>query len=500
MTIRHDKQVIADNASLLVAEGKMKSEEMAGLLTQQTTFKDPSDDLLKGVREMMKSYARMHNTNLAQFNEEQNQITASTNAEKNKFDSQIAAIEDLIAKEKTIKEIRDTIHSRAMQDLDTESSEAYQLMQLKQLGFEEEIKNIGKTLRKTLANYGMESAAAEKLYKEKMEQLAYELSARKKLKELIVAVTEDINTGLANAIQKLFENAATRGKNIKDGISEIGKAMYEDIRKTVVSQTFVNPAQDMVKGFIGDLTGFDLDKKGIDAVQLTADGSVPVTIKSGEDPVKKVQKKIEKEGADFFTGFKEGAKGIFDSITSSLGEFGSKAMETFRGLGGALQKLFVGEGGIMKSLSGFMDGLFTGQGEGVGSSIFNFGKTIFGFLGTGAPAAATGGLIGRHGVLNMAAGGQVNALRDRVPAMLEPGEFVMRRPAAKSIGAGNLSRMNATGAAGMGNVQFNIVNEGSPKEAEQQGQPKFDADKIVVDVVMRDLQSNGPIRNALRSG
>ena len=153
----------------------------------------------------------------------------------------------------------------------------------------------------------------------------------------------------------------------------------------------------------------------------------------------------------------------------------------------------------MKSLSGFVDGLFTGQGDGIGSSIFSGISSIFGMF-SGAPAVATGGLIGRHGVLNMAAGGQVNALRDRVPAMLEPGEFVMRRPAAKSIGAGNLSRMNATGAAGMGNVQFNIVNEGSPKEAEQQGQPKFDADKIVVDVVMRDLQSNGPIRNALRSG
>ena len=104
------------------------------------------------------------------------------------------------------------------------------------------------------------------------------------------------------------------------------------------------------------------------------------------------------------------------------------------------------------------------------------------------------------GVRNMAAGGQVNALRDRVPAMLEPGEFVIRKPAAKSIGNRALGQMNATGAAGMGNVQFNIVNEGAPKSAEQQGPPKFDADKIVVEVVMRDLQSNGPIRNAMRNG
>jgi hypothetical protein len=60
--------------------------------------------------------------------------------------------------------------------------------------------------------------------------------------------------------------------------------------------------------------------------------------------------------------------------------------------------------------------------------------------------------------------------------------------------------MNDTGSSSMGNVQFNIVNEGEPKEAEQQGQPKFEADKIVIDVVMKDLQSNGPIRQAMRNG
>ena len=109
------------------------------------------------------------------------------------------------------------------------------------------------------------------------------------------------------------------------------------------------------------------------------------------------------------------------------------------------------------------------------------------FAGGGPVHLAAGGSV-RH----MADGGQVNALRDRVPAMLEPGEFVMRKPAVKSIGAGNLGQMNATGGS-MGNVQFNIVNEGAPKEAEQQGQPRLDADKIVVDVVMRDLSDNSII-------
>ena len=114
-------------------------------------------------------------------------------------------------------------------------------------------------------------------------------------------------------------------------------------------------------------------------------------------------------------------------------------------------------------------------------------KSFAGFLASGGPV--------RH----MAEGGQVNSLRDRVPAMLEPGEFVIRKTAAKSIGHSRLGKMNATGAGGMGNVQFNIVNNGEPKSAEQQGTPKIDTDKIVIDVVMRDLKSNGPIRQAMRN-
>jgi hypothetical protein len=115
-------------------------------------------------------------------------------------------------------------------------------------------------------------------------------------------------------------------------------------------------------------------------------------------------------------------------------------------------------------------------------------KSFAGFM------LASGGPV-RH----MAEGGQVNSLRDRVPTMLEPGEFVIRKTAAKSIGHSRLGKMNATGAGGMGNVQFNIVNNGEPKSAEQQGTPKIDTDKIVIDVVMRDLKSNGPIRQAMRN-
>ena len=102
--------------------------------------------------------------------------------------------------------------------------------------------------------------------------------------------------------------------------------------------------------------------------------------------------------------------------------------------------------------------------------------------------AASGGSI-RH----MAAGG---ITRDSVPALLEPGEFVMKRSAARSIGEANLQSMNSTGTAG--NVAVNIINQGTPQESEQASQPRFDGEKFVIDIVTRDLRNNGPIRKSLR--
>jgi len=99
-------------------------------------------------------------------------------------------------------------------------------------------------------------------------------------------------------------------------------------------------------------------------------------------------------------------------------------------------------------------------------------------------------------VPKMAAGGMT---RDRVPALLEPGEFVMKRSSARSIGEANLQSMNSTGQMG-GNVSVNIVNQGTPQEATQQSQPKFDGEKFVIDIVTRDLRNNGPIRKSLRGG
>ena len=97
----------------------------------------------------------------------------------------------------------------------------------------------------------------------------------------------------------------------------------------------------------------------------------------------------------------------------------------------------------------------------------------------------------------MAGGGQK---RDRVPAMLEPGEFVIRKPMAKAIGGPALSAMNGTGKGLTPNIEVVVNNEGSPKDASASVKPQVDVNKMVVEIVTRDIRNNGPIRKSLRTG
>jgi hypothetical protein len=96
------------------------------------------------------------------------------------------------------------------------------------------------------------------------------------------------------------------------------------------------------------------------------------------------------------------------------------------------------------------------------------------------------------------ASGGYASRRDSVPALLEPGEFVVRRPAAMAIGGEVLRQMNATGQVGPGNVTVNVQNLGTSQSVV--GTPKVSVNgrDLIIDVVVKDIQNNGAIRKTLR--
>jgi hypothetical protein len=100
-----------------------------------------------------------------------------------------------------------------------------------------------------------------------------------------------------------------------------------------------------------------------------------------------------------------------------------------------------------------------------------------------------------------AAGGLVGNGRDRIPALLEPGEFVLRKQAVDSMGIDNAIRLNSTGNAGNGDVEVevNINNNGTSQTAVGTPEVRRVNGKIVVDIILEDLRNNGPINRQIRS-
>ena len=160
--------------------------------------------------------------------------------------------------------------------------------------------------------------------------------------------------------------------------------------------------------------------------------------------------------------------------------FSFQNLADFAGLAGAGLGALAGGliGGPAGSAVGSIVGMIAGQGL---KMLFS---SMFG-------PAASGGIVRQ-----MAAGG---AMRDRVPAMLEPGEFVIRKPMAKAIGGPALNAMNAHGTMpNSPNVVVNMNNQGTPQESECKPSVQVTPEAIIVDIVTRDMQNNGPIRRSIR--
>jgi hypothetical protein len=252
-------------------------------------------------------------------------------------------------------------------------------------------------------------------------------------------------------------------------MSNLFKSIQQDFFKITIADPLSTSLTDGLFGMLG-VTGM---RKGIENAKVNADGSLLVSVVSGPAGM-------------FGNALNSG------NATDTMAEGAGAAGGVFGGFFDQITSMFTnvfGQGGIISQL---FSGLF-GQG-GILSGLF---KGLIGILGN----LFGGGLFAQGGMVHLAQGGAAissSLKRDRVPAMLEPGEFVLRKQSARKIGLPALQSMNATGSAGGGgNVSVNVVNEGSPKQAEASA-PRFDGEKYVVDIVMRDIANNGPIRRSLR--
>ena len=132
--------------------------------------------------------------------------------------------------------------------------------------------------------------------------------------------------------------------------------------------------------------------------------------------------------AEQLTGEGGGGEGIFSRLKSTLMESFGTLKTTFSDLFGGLKD---GLGGIFKGLTTNLGSLFSGLGGGGGGGgiggIFSTVLGAFGFANGGPVGFANGGSVGST---------------DTIPAMLTPGEFVMKKAAVDKYGSGFLSSIN----------------------------------------------------------
>jgi hypothetical protein len=321
-----------------------------------------------------------------------------------------------------------------------------------------------------------------------------------KFQQAMLAVKDTLKSSITSALMDLnkqFINSADETRTFGEQVRDAFGGILKSVQETLFQKTIAEPVGNYLTDLVTSTGIFGKTTKGIDSVALE-NGAVPVVLKSATDAaVDPMAQKLE-DGKNFFANTWENIKTGFNSIFGQGGTISGLVSSVF-GQEGLLSTAIrgIGETGrnVFSSLGNFITdilGSLTGSSSSGGG---DFLSSIIGMFsgGTPAPAMAAGGIV-RH----MADGGGVNGLRDRVPAMLEPGEFVLSKKAAGAIGTPGLQSMNAGGGAG-GNVVVNIKNEGTPQQADA-SKPKFDGEKYVIDIVTRDLQNNGPIRRTMRAG
>jgi len=339
----------------------------------------------------------------------------------------------------------------------------------------------------------------------------------KTLANVTTTIKDGIGKGLTELNAAFVEGTLTMD-NFKEGLKDFARTMVQDIQKTVFQATVVDPVKDFVGEQIGSLFGIDIVKP---------DGSAakPFYVKDADkaaggllagdptDLASKTEGLCKEVGK--FTGEDGATGGFFEKVKDQFSKLGDGIMDIFSGVGDVLGDLFSGistmfsggggGGGLGSLFSGF-GGLFSGGASGAGSlgSLFGGGamssaSSAAGFFGTSIGGLGAGLYLANGGTVpHMATGGK--SLRDRHAAMLEPGEFVLRKHAAKSIGTNALNNMNALGASGMrgNNVSINVTNNGTAQETEGQPKIRFDGNQMVVDIILTDIRNNGPISQGMR--
>ena len=257
----------------------------------------------------------------------------------------------------------------------------------------------------------------------------------------IRATTRESAETIATGLRTIFTRIQ-RGDTI-EALKEYGIVLtdlkgkfvgpYEATRRLSEGLKSLDPRDLKFSKIVEELGGFRQIGKVIPLIKefASAEAALEVAYK-GQSSLAKDAAIAQQSLAVQFTKTRES----FVALIRDIGD--SASFKVFITLGLGLANAFITLAGALKPLLPMLLTLATIK---IGSSIGEYSRSFMsGFAGK--PKGKSGG-----GVIGFARGGFVpgTGSGDTIPAMLEPGEFVIRKKAVDTLGASNLHSMNKSG-------------------------------------------------------
>lgn len=189
-------------------------------------------------------------------------------------------------------------------------------------------------------------------------------------------------------------------------------------------------------------------------------------------------------------------KDLFQSIVDGLVEITIKALmaqAVMSAMGSAK-----GAGSMDNTLGGIFNLISAGTAFGGGGVTESGGSTSWGSIGgkyMGAQVHHSGGIAGASAMTRLISpeafvgatryhnGGIAGLKSDEVPAILQKGEGVFTKEQMKNLG--NPS------------VTVNVINNTQQDVSAEQGQPRFDGERVILDVVLKGMNRPGSFRDGM---
>ena len=483
-TIDHDLAVINAKKEILKEEARLAkaplSQSFAEIGTGIGGVRDTQVSNIGLVKSQLQESANLLTENIKANNLGAKKTIDNINAEKDRKKELADTLKD-------IDKINLASFNARMKDLKISGQREIDLFSEKLKGFDLENEMIAKNLAIKLQALGFEEEKIKQIFEKTKEKAEFEISYQKTVNDAIISSSEILKSQFVSGLMDLNKalldgtlNAKTFKEGLTNFLGDTVRKLQADFFQKTVAEPVSNFLTDTVFGALGltNERGLEEDYKArgfIKVQEVGNNGIVQAFANDAQAALDGANQKTATLGTKF-SGFLDNITTKGKDVFGKIGNFVTDLLSSITGGGGGGSNLI---GDALKIGASFLGG------------------------GGGAPApvplptaiaVASGGLIPST-MKRMAAGGYAGG-RDRVPALLEPGEFVMKRSAAQNIGAGNLQAMNA---GGMPNIKVQVKNEGTPQEATT-AEPRMDVDAIVIDIVTRDLRNNGPIRKSMRGG